>query len=296
MGAALSGSAGFPVPQRPGAGDRRALRWRPGGLAPRISLPRGCSASGPHGHATSPARLLRCRVRGASGREGNRGFTLIELLVVVALLAVLAGLLLPVLARAREEGRRVTCLSNLRQISQAHLMYVQDWEERLAPWYVSGLPPPQMPSMFPFVTWPPRDEAAGPVSFWTEYLQPYLRSTAVLRDPSLAWLGTWPGTRLADYAIFTWGWGGQGTPESPHWCWAGPHMALAAVQRPTETAHVMDGVTTTQVSSLEQGRHHDGTNVSFLDGHVRWLPDKEMARVDTDGRGFYWLHYAAADQ
>jgi prepilin-type N-terminal cleavage/methylation domain-containing protein/prepilin-type processing-associated H-X9-DG protein len=234
-------------------------------------------------------------VRGASGREGNHGFTLIELLVVVAVLAVLAALLLPVLAQAREEGRRVACLSNLRQISQAHLMYVQDWDERLAPWYVPGLPP-QVPSMFPFVTWPPRDEAAGPVSIWTEYLQPYLRSAAVLHDPSVSWVGPTPGTRLADYAIFTWGSGGQGTPASPHWCWAGPHIALAAVRRPAETAHVMDGVTTTQVSSLEQGRHHDGTNVSFLDGHVRWLPDKELARVDTDGRGSYWLHYAAADR
>src|SRR5947208_11599528 len=70
------------------------------------------------------------------------GFTLVELLVVIAVMAVLAGLLLPVLARAREEGRRVACLSNLRQISQAHLMYVQDWDERLVPWYVPGLPPP----------------------------------------------------------------------------------------------------------------------------------------------------------
>jgi prepilin-type processing-associated H-X9-DG protein len=239
----------------------------------------------------------------------------VELLVVIAVMAVLAGLLLPVLARAREEGRRVACLSNLRQISQAHLMYVQDWDERLVPWYVPGPPPPQVASMFPFVTWPPRDAGeprfgasgserqrrgpdpgAGPVSIWTEYLQPYLRSTAVLHDPSVSWAGPSPGTRLADYAIFTWGWGGQGTPESPHWCWAGPHMALAAVRRPAETAHVMDGVTTTQISSREAGRHRDGINVGFLDGHVRWLPDKEIERIDTDERGFYWLRYAAADQ
>jgi prepilin-type N-terminal cleavage/methylation domain-containing protein/prepilin-type processing-associated H-X9-DG protein len=235
----------------------------------------------------------RAQREGAGQRPA--GFTLVELLVVISIITALAALLLPVLAQAREEGRRVTCISNLRQISQAHLMYVQDWEEHLAPWYLSG-PPPQVSSMFPFVTWPPRDETAGPVCFWTEYLQPYLRSTAVLHDPSLAWAGTWPGTRLADYALCTWGCGGQGTPEHPHWCWAGPQMGLAAVRRPAETAHVMDGVTTTQIASREQGRHRDGTNVSFLDGHVRWLPAGEIARLDTDGRGFYWLRYAAADR
>jgi prepilin-type N-terminal cleavage/methylation domain-containing protein/prepilin-type processing-associated H-X9-DG protein len=224
------------------------------------------------------------------------GFTLVELLVVMGVLAVLAGLLLPVLARVREQARQSTCLSQLRQIAQAHLMYVQDWDERLTPWYVSRLPTPQASSMFPFVTWPPRDDAAGPVFFWTEYLQPYLRSTALLHDPGITPVGPSPGIRLADYALCTWGSGGWGTPEKPHWCWAGPHMTLAAVRRPAETAHVMDGVTTTQSAWREQGRHCDGTNVSFLDGHVRWLPPEEMARVDTDGRGFYWLHYAAADQ
>jgi prepilin-type N-terminal cleavage/methylation domain-containing protein/prepilin-type processing-associated H-X9-DG protein len=225
-----------------------------------------------------------------------RGFTLAELLVVLAVLAILAGLLLPVLSRTREQACRTGCLSNLRQIAQAHLVYVQDWDERFPHWYLPGPPPSQVSSMFAFVTWPPRDESAGPVSFWTGYLQPYLRSTAILHDPSLPSVGSSPGTRLADYAILTWGPGGRGTTASPHWCWAGPHIALAEVGRPAETAHVMDGVTTTQVSWREQGRHRDGINVSFLDGHVRWLSIGELARVDTDGHGFYWLHYAAADQ
>jgi prepilin-type N-terminal cleavage/methylation domain-containing protein len=64
-------------------------------------------------------------------RTGScRGFTLIELLVVVALIALLAGLLLPVLAAARKKGSEATCTSNLRQIGAAMQMYLQDYSTR----------------------------------------------------------------------------------------------------------------------------------------------------------------------
>jgi prepilin-type N-terminal cleavage/methylation domain-containing protein/prepilin-type processing-associated H-X9-DG protein len=59
----------------------------------------------------------------------KRGFTLIELLVVIAIIAILASMLLPVLARAREEGRRTACKNNLRQIGLALSMYAQSWDE-----------------------------------------------------------------------------------------------------------------------------------------------------------------------
>ncbi|HPT99040.1 MAG TPA: prepilin-type N-terminal cleavage/methylation domain-containing protein, partial [Armatimonadota bacterium] len=62
--------------------------------------------------------------------HSRRGFTLIELLVVIAIIAILAAILFPVFARARENARKASCQSNLKQIATAASMYIQDWDER----------------------------------------------------------------------------------------------------------------------------------------------------------------------
>ncbi len=62
-------------------------------------------------------------------RDVTRGFTLIELLVVIAIIAILAAILFPVFAQAREKARAISCLSNVKQISLAYTMYVQDYDE-----------------------------------------------------------------------------------------------------------------------------------------------------------------------
>src|SRR3569832_1996332 len=61
-------------------------------------------------------------------REGG-GFTLIELLVVIAIIAILAAILFPVFAQAREKARQTSCLSNLKQLGTGYMMYVQDYDE-----------------------------------------------------------------------------------------------------------------------------------------------------------------------
>ncbi len=64
----------------------------------------------------------------------RKGFTLIELLVVIAIIAILAAILFPVFARARDRARQASCMSNLRQIGTAILMYCQDYDETMPPW------------------------------------------------------------------------------------------------------------------------------------------------------------------
>src|SRR6201988_4702864 len=66
----------------------------------------------------------------------NRGFTLIELLVVIAIIAILAAILFPVFAQAREKARQASCLSNMKQIGLGMTMYVQDYDETFPcnPW------------------------------------------------------------------------------------------------------------------------------------------------------------------
>jgi prepilin-type N-terminal cleavage/methylation domain-containing protein len=180
-------------------------------------------------------------------RTSQRGFTLPELLTVTAVLAALAALLLPVLAAARERARRATCLAHLRQIAQAQRLYLQDWDERFVHWHV---PAPRRPRPF------------GPRSYGTEFLRPYLRTDAMLRDPSAPSLGQ-EENRLADYALVTWGPGGQGTPEQPYFFWPGPPLSLGQVVRPSQTIQVTDGRTTTF------GVQIDALSPSRVDGQIR---------------------------
>jgi prepilin-type processing-associated H-X9-DG protein/prepilin-type N-terminal cleavage/methylation domain-containing protein len=208
------------------------------------------------------------------------GFTLVELLVLLAVLGVLAGILMPTFSEARERARRADCLSRVRQIALAHLMYAQNWDERFPDWRF-----PNSPSM----------RAPERVVYWTTLLQPYLRSTAILHDPTVP-IPPHGTVDLATYALLTLGPGGTGTWESPYWQFPGPRMTLALVVRPAETISVSDGVTNEGANVANPLRHRGGANVAFLDGHARWMRFAQRTQRLDDGRGFYWLRFYTADR
>ena len=95
--------------------------------------------------------------------RNRSAFTLIELLVVIAIIAILAAILFPVFAQAREKARSISCLSNCKQIGTAILMYAQDYDETVIPWIVrTGLPR--------------NGDYREDVSTWVQNLQPYIKN------------------------------------------------------------------------------------------------------------------------
>src|SRR5436853_3864308 len=106
----------------------------------------------------------------------RRAFTLIELLVVIAIIAILAAILFPVFAQARESARKATCQSNLKQILAASMMYSQDYDEFL----VTAYPNYQMTTVNGTRT-----------VYYMALILPYTKNLGVFRDPSYT-MGTEP--------------------------------------------------------------------------------------------------------
>jgi len=105
----------------------------------------------------------------------KRGFTLIELLVVIAIIAILAAILFPVFAQAREKARMASCLSNLKQIGVATQMYAQDYDETMAAWTFAN---------YPAGLWGSPEWNNYGWSYAFYFWQPYLKNVQVYTCPS----------------------------------------------------------------------------------------------------------------
>lgn len=205
---------------------------------------------------------------------GRTGFTLIELLVVIAIIAILASILFPVFARARENARRASCLSNEKQIALGMLMYAQDFDGRLC-----------------------LSHYRSPDYFW-QLLQPYVKSTQIFRcpdaplpryttpDPTNSYRQYW-----SNYAL-----PGIGNTPSHKVIASYNGTLITSIDEPARTWMIVEssypnyyetygwGYWYARFDNLARGNapeghtgffnydvHLDGSNVAFVDGHVKWI-------------------------
>ena len=199
----------------------------------------------------------------------RRGFTLIELLVVIAIIAILAAILFPVFAKAREKARQSSCLSNVKQLALASMGYAQDYDEQL-----------------------PASYKAGPPIYWTDTISPYIKNTQIFKCPSLGIPESfWNGSQMA------YGWNYYYlTLQAGAVAYNAQTTSLGQVKSPAETVMLGDGpscsvmatgtlyypdvYTGSRINAMgyvlsyngayfANLRHNEMANIAFVDGHAK---------------------------
>lgn len=227
--------------------------------------------------------------RKALNKKPPQGFTLIELLVVVAIIAILAAILFPVFARARENARRTSCVSNMKQLGLAHMQYVQDYDGYFAPAIERD---PAIASPFtPIVdTSPARPSGLFRVDYggttnnfrtWMDLIFPYAKSLQIFTCPSAR-----AGTTVPGYGYNA----AIGGISSESWYYTSVNtyynrtMNEALVQRPAEVILLMENnriyaprTHPWNMNEAVEGRttvtpHLEGGVQTFVDGHAKWQP------------------------
>ena len=213
----------------------------------------------------------------------RRGFTLIELLVVIAIIAILAAILFPVFARAREKARQTSCLSNVKQIALGVMMYAQDYDERLPYRYLNS-------GVGGSIQYPGGGTSGGMI--WPMPVYPYVKNITLFDCPSdpYKWSGNYTG----------------------HQCYGiSNHIdgrMLAQLEKPAETILLADAYeegysqsyyvqrnvvmhSSGVIRSIIPDRHNEGANFGLADGHAKWhsVPyEANLASGTQEFDGFQW--------
>lgn len=218
----------------------------------------------------------------------KNAFTLIELLVVIAIIAILAAILFPVFARARENARRTSCLSNLKQIGLGLMQYTQDYDERLP----QGIYNPAViysgTEVQPARLFQVTNPATGINNYlsWMDFIYPYVKSTQIFTCPSARAAKSPPAPSYGYNNAFT-DIGYKGSYGATTYGAPKGGVALAAINRASEVIMVMDyndgsgvyanprghmGWFTQPANQMRVIPHLEGGNIAYADGHAKWQP------------------------
>ncbi|HEY0075962.1 MAG TPA: DUF1559 domain-containing protein [Abditibacteriaceae bacterium] len=234
-------------------------------------------------------------------RSSRRGFTLIELLVVIAIIALLAAILFPVFARARENARKSSCLNNLKQIGIGIMQYTQDHDETVMPHWIG-------PGGYPGT------------SRWMDLARPYIKNNQVFVCPSHANVRyvpndvNNPGSYTCSAAFWS---------EAPRTSMSildhNEFVGLAEMESPATTFWLADARDDTMSNNWEfallsadtltqgtsgnlpslntgrsdiVGRHLDTVNTLFCDGHVKSV--KLTYLLERGGPSNLYYHFTLA--
>ncbi|MBI2302884.1 MAG: prepilin-type N-terminal cleavage/methylation domain-containing protein [Armatimonadetes bacterium] len=230
----------------------------------------------------------------------RRGFTLIELLVVIAIIAILAAILFPVFAKAREKARQSSCASNLKQFGLGFIQYCQDYDEKYTGWLVRANPS--------------GSTAAGcgnngTTLFWSDVWQPYIKNRQLALCPSTQYTNglncAYKRVEVQPYGV------SYGLNCAAIGCWCASKK-LPDIKKPAEIFLLADSVGATlrpyfggaAGATLVPGTggcdatyiepHNAGLNITFYDGHVKWSKSSKFWAPDRPALSNY-LPWANVD-
>lgn len=240
----------------------------------------------------------------------RQGFTLIELLVVIAIIAILAAILFPAFARARENARRASCQSNLKQMSLGIMQYTQDYDERfptsydLASFTVS--PPTYVAVQDSNISMPSRNyymaenpEVNGNNRTWMDLIFPYVKNLQIFRCPSVSYDIIGAANRKAHYG-YSVALSGHVEYGVTYGRGANTSVSMAGIQTPTKLLMFADFQSSRVLyntfflpqlndpASKIATPHFDGSNVAFADGHVKWYTRSTLRSQAASAVSEFW--------